>query len=95
MVQIHLLVSLTYSLRSSLDLFLDLGYQLVLLQWQGGKLEIHGRGIFHTGNNIHQLRIVEIMAERQEIFRNGGNVLHKSLILNDKVQMPVRRVNTS
>ena len=65
MVQTCFLVSLTYSFWSSLNLFLDLGYQLILLQWQGGKLEIHGCGIFHTGNNIHQLRIVEIMAERQ------------------------------
>ena len=92
MVQIRLLVSLTYSLQSDLDLFLDLGHQLVLFQWQAGELEIHGRGIFHTGNNSHQLGIVEITTE---IVQNGGEVLHKSPILNDKAQAQVRRVNTS
>ena len=95
MVQIRLLVSLTYSLQSDLDLFLDLGHQLVLFQWQAGELEIHGRGIFHTGNNSHQLGIVEITTERREIARNGGGVLRKSPFLNDKAQTPVRRVNTS
>ena len=92
MVQIRLLVSLTYSLQSSLDLFLDLGYQLVSFQWQGGELEIHGCGIFHTGNNIYRLGIVEITTERREIARNGGGVLCKSPFLDDKAQ---RRVGTS
>lgn len=86
MVQIRLLVSLTYSIRSSLDLFLDLGHQLVFFQWQGGELEIHGCGIFHTGNNNHRLGIVEITTERREIVRNGGGVLRKSPFLNGKAQ---------
>ena len=95
MVQIRLLVSLTYSLQSSLNLFLDLGYQLVLFQWQGGKLEIHGCGIFHTGNNNNRLGIVEVTTERREIVRNSGGVLCKSPFLDDKAQTPVRRVDTS
>ena len=86
MVQICLLVSLPYSIQSNLDLFLDLRYQLILFQWQGGELEIHGRGIFHTDNNNHRLGIVEITTERREIVRNGGGVLCKSPFLNDKVQ---------
>ena len=62
MVQILYPVSLNYSLRSSLHLFLDLGYQLFIFQPWGCEPESHDRGI-HISNSIHQLGIVETTTE--------------------------------